>query len=148
MTVLEVKNQMVTHFLKHDTFDPVKHAFDITYDKDTADFREQLCSIALGELEQAGFVRRLNQPEKSIWVLTQPIASHVQQVAISPIIADMLASVVNFHNELDEIDYVVDSTKIDEGVIARLINIVSDQDDIMMEQEKAAHGQGDEEERK
>lgn len=129
MTLLEVKNQLVTHFLSHDTFDPVKHAFDVTYDKEVADFREQMTATALAELEAAGFIRRFDSGDKSLWVLTQPIASFPQQVTLSPITCNMIASIVNFHNDLEEIDYVVDQTKIDESAIGRLIQIVSEYDD-------------------
>ena len=145
MTILDVKNQLVTHFLKHDTFDLTKHAFEVTYDKETADFREELTREALSQLETQGFAKKLSREGKDIWVLLQPIGSYVQQVSISPIIADMMASIVNFHNELDEIDYVVDKTKVDEGVIARLLNIISEYDDMMMEQEEKAHGKQSEE---
>ncbi len=147
MTILDVKNQFVTHFLSHDIYDPTKHAFEVEYDKDTANFREELAQVALAELEGAGFVKRLTKDEKTIWVLAQPIASYVQQVTISPIVADMIANVVNFHNELDDIDYIVDKTKIDEGAIARLINIVSDYDDEMMENAEQAQQSGAQEER-
>lgn len=144
MTVLEVKNQLVTHFLTHSTFDPVKHAFEITYDKDTADFREQLCAAALKELEGQGFLRPLVKGDKTIWVLNQPINSFPQQVVISPMLADMMANVVNFHNDLDELDYVVDSTKIDEAVIARMINIISEYDDAEFGDGEANGKEGDE----
>lgn len=146
MTILDVKNQLVTHFLKHDTYDPTRHAFEVTYDKETADFREELTKEALIQLDAQGFVKKLSKEGKDIWVLVQPIGAYVQQVSISPIIADMMASIVNFHNELDEIDFVVDKTKIDEGVIGRLLNIVSEYDDMMMEQEEKAHGKQDDEE--
>jgi hypothetical protein len=144
MTILGVKNQLVSHFLSHDTYDPNKHAFDVVYDKETADFREQLTCAALEQLELSGFVKKLVNSDRAIWVLVQPISSYAQNVVISPIMADMIANVVNFHNEIDELDYIVDKTKIDEGAIARLLNVISEYDDAMMEGEEEAQKQGGE----
>lgn len=134
MTILGVKNQLVSHFLSHDTYDLTRHAFEVVYDKHTADFREEMTIAALANLEQAGFVKKLTKEDKSIWVLVQPMNAHVQQVAVRPIIAEMIANAVNFHNDLDNIDYQVDKTKIDEGALARLIQIISEYDDEMMEE--------------
>lgn len=138
MTVLGVKNQLVTHFLTHDTFDPERHAFEVTYDKETADFREELLRVALDELVVSGFIKKLSQGEKSLWVLVQPITSWVQQIVISPIVADMMANTVNFHNGLDGSKHIVDKTKIDELVIMRLIDIISEYDDELIEEVQIA----------
>lgn len=127
MTILGAKNQLVTHFLTHDTFDPVKHAFEVIYDKDTADFREELVQAALDELERAGFVKKLNQPEKqrTIWVLVQPIHSFVQQVSFGPLVSSIIADCVNAYNGAEGIKSLCDKTKIEEQDILRLIGIIS-----------------------
>lgn len=125
MTILGAKNQLITHFLTHDTFHPVSHAFEVTYDRDTADFREELVRAALGELEQAGFVRKLSQPDRGdIWVLVQPMSTYVQQVQVGSLVAGVVADVINHYNEVEGSDVLCDKTKISEADFLRLIDIL------------------------
>lgn len=135
MTILTIKNQLLTHFMSHDTFDFSRHALELEFDKELAGFREQMVTAACEELEKMGLVKKMlaNDSAKEIWVLVQPLAAFQQQVIISPITANMVALTVNHHNEMDEIEGRCDMTKIDEADILRLVQIVGDLEEFMAE---------------
>lgn len=126
MSILQVKNQLVSFFFSHDVFEFEKHQIEVTFDKETADFREQILAAALGELETVGIVKKMVMDGRTAWILTQPIHSFTQQVTVGPMVADQIASAINFMNEMEEIDILCDKTKIDEQDLLRLVSIVND----------------------
>jgi hypothetical protein len=115
MTILEVKNQLITHFLSQDTFEFNRHQLMVTFDKETADFREGLLKAALAELEALAVVKRMVVDEREVWVLVQPMTQcFMQQVTIGPLVAEVIANTVNFIREAEGIDTLCDKTKIGE----------------------------------
>lgn len=127
MTILGVKNQLITHFLQKDTFEFKKHdLISVQFDKETADFREELTELALADLEQLNIVRKVVNDDRTMWVLIQPIHSFQQQVTVGPLVAEVMANTINFVNEMEHVDLLCDKTKIDEGDILRLVKIVED----------------------
>ncbi len=74
MTLIEIKAQIVDHFVEFDLF----HLSDfehIELDEETEDWRNQLVSLALRELEEDGLCVLVDDDEKgaAVWILTAPI---------------------------------------------------------------------------
>lgn len=126
MTILSVKNQLLTHFMQHDVFDFSKHSLEIKFDKEVAAFREQMVTAACEELEKLGLVRKMQDQDslRIIWVLVQPLSAYQQQVIINPLTANMVALAVNHYNEIEQLDGRCDMSKIDELDILRLVQII------------------------
>ena len=125
MTILAVKNQLVTYFLSNDTFEFGKNQLDIEFDKPSIDFREDLTRLALAELEISGIVKKITHPaEREIWVLVQPIHSFIQNVQVGPLVSSIIADTINHYNELQGIDMECNKTHIEEQDILRLIGII------------------------
>lgn len=132
MTLLQVKNQLITFFFGHHTFEFKKHQLEIEFDKESADFRAPLIQEALADLEKLGIVRKMvvNKDdalaERESWILTQPIHSFTQNVMIGPLVAERVANAINFVNGMEGIDIVCDKMKLDERDIFRLVDIVEE----------------------
>lgn len=126
MTILQVKNQLISHFFSNDTFEFEKHQLMVEFEKDVASFRAEMLKAALTELEQVGVVKKMAIEGREMWVLTQSMHSFNQQVVISPICAELIANTVNAVNEIQNIDVECDKTKIDEQDLMRLVQIVED----------------------
>jgi hypothetical protein len=76
MTLLEIKAQIVDHFVEFDVFG-LSDFEHVELDEQTEDWRDELVSLALLHLEQDGLcalVDNIDQ-EKAIWILTAPIES-------------------------------------------------------------------------
>lgn len=131
MTILTVKNQLVTHFLQHDTFDFSRHALDIEFDKEVVGFREEMVHAACVELEQLGLIKKVvsDSREKQIWVLVQPLVAAQQSVVLGPLVSEIIGNVINHYNEIEELDERCDKTKISELDILRLVQIIQNYED-------------------
>lgn len=136
MTLLEVKNQLVTHFFEHDTFEFKKHQLTAVFDKETVDFREAMYGLALEELTATGWVKKVTTQEREAWVLTRPIHHFVQHVEIGPVAAEAIATLINDVNQAQGLDVFCDKTKVTETDVLRLVEIVGEVADGHLEQEK------------
>lgn len=141
MTILAVKNQLITHFLSNDTFEFSRHALEIEFDKDLIGFREEMIRAAMAELETLGLIKKLSNHEREIWVLAQPLNAFNQQVTIGPLVAEIIANTINFYNESENIEVQCDKTKIDEEDIMRLVSIVEGYEEFMNEAKNQADKQ-------
>ncbi len=133
MTILGIKSQLITHFSTHDTFDPEKHAFEVIYDKETADYREELLLLALGQLEAMGLVTKIVKGDSAIWVLALPIELIPQAVYLDRDLGSMIAECIDYYNEIDGIDVKCDPHQIDSADIGRLIDIIQNWEDGTLE---------------
>lgn len=131
MILLQVKNQLIQFYLSYDTFEFERHQLEITFDKESADFRAQMLGFALEEFEVAGLVKKVTLNERTAWVLTKPINSFIQQVNVGPHVANMLASTIDGINELEEIEGVCDVMKIDEDDLMRVIMFANEMLDVV-----------------
>lgn len=98
MTLLHVKNLLLSHFLNNDTFSVVNDLALINLKDDDneelAPFGAQLVREALKDFATQGIVRLID-PATELFIIAQPIASYPQQVTISPMCAEMLADSIN-----------------------------------------------------
>lgn len=122
MTILGIKSQLLTHFASHDIFDPQKHA--ISVDADSEAYGREMLTLALGQLEEIGLVKKLTATETPVWVLVLPLNLVPQPVYIERDLGLAIAEVISHYNEMDEIDVECDPTKIDSPDIGRLLDII------------------------
>lgn len=134
MTILGLKTQLLTHFGQHDIFDPSKHS--ITVDQDSASYGKEMLGIALAQLEEIGLVKKMVSTESPVWILCVPMDLIPQPVYIERDLAVVMADLINHYNEMEEIDVECDPSKIDSADIGRLLDIISNWEDEMMEEEE------------
>ena len=137
MTLLQVKNQLVSFFLSHDSFEFVKDQLEFTFEKDSIDMRETMLRACLNDFETLGLVKRLVFQDRDIWVLVQPIHAYIQKVEIGPMVAEALANSINYVNEMQGIEGHCDKLKLVEDDILRLIGIVEEGIEVAMQREKS-----------
>lgn len=98
MTLLHVKNLLLSHFLNNDTFclGADLALIDLKDDdnEELAPHGESLVRLALEDFRVAGILKLVDE-KTSLYILTQPIASYPQQVTVSPMCAEMLADSIN-----------------------------------------------------
>lgn len=140
MTIVDVKNQLISHFFTKDIFTPDDFT-SIKLDEASDEYRDELISAALGELERGGVLFKVSSSTKTAYVLSQNLGSFTQQVTLSPGAAEAIAETVNpfrIANEEAEWMQVCDKTNINELDVLNLINIIhflldNEQDDAEFE---------------
>jgi hypothetical protein len=124
MTIIEIKNQLVSHFFDNTIFNLLTDADKITLDEETAQFREGAIRTALLELEETGMVKRVQNLKREAWILTQSFDSYNQNVQITASTAEIVAETINAFREANNISGdICDKTKITEKDIVNLLNI-------------------------
>jgi len=128
MTLVHVKNLLLSHLLQNNTFSIQDDTptIDFGKDEDTEElnpFKEKVVRLAVKELEQVGILK-LVDADTELYLLSQPVNSFVQQVSISPLCAEMLADTVNAFVRGTDIDGVVcNKLSVTEGDIMALIHV-------------------------
>lgn len=126
MTILDVKNQLVSYFFGSDVFNiGGQEADQIKLADDLAPYRQQALRAALQELELTGIVKRLASPDGDAWVLNQSFGSVPQTVVISPQCAEWLGNTINGFREAHDLEEdACDKTRITENDIVNLLSIL------------------------
>lgn len=106
MTLLHVKNKLLSFLLNNDTLS-LKDDLTLIDLKDDdnpelADHKETLLRLAAKDFADAGIIRLVDEVSQ-LYVITQPINSHIQQVAVSPMCAEMLADTLGAFAEANGI---------------------------------------------
>lgn len=129
MTLVEIKNQLFTHFLKSNTFSLSTDLKRIKVDKDQDDHKHDIILTVLRKMEQEGkvqIVNPLNLDKPIIAVLSNPWTYDVQQVLIGNQTAELVAEIINQYREASGItEGLVDKTQITEGDIQTLAIITA-----------------------
>jgi len=132
LTILGLKTQLLTHFSQHDIFDPQKHA--VIVDPEASEYGREMLMVALTQLEEIGLVKKMVATESPVWVLVLPLNLVPQPVYIERDLANVMADLINHYNEMEEIDVECDPAKIDSADIGRLIDIIGNWEDEMMDE--------------
>lgn len=134
MTLAEVKNQILSHFVKTPVFTLGGDSVNINVSASLTEFKTELIRAALADLEVSGMVRRIDKPDSTAWVLTRSLTSFMQQVTIGPLTAELVADLVNDYREANGIHGdVCDKTSINETDILNVVHICHE----MMSEEAA-----------
>lgn len=124
MTLAEVKNQILSHFIKVTVFTVPDDLIHVEVPSELTEFKEELVKAALIDLEQAGMTRRVSTPTRAAWVLTRSLTSFTQQVTLGPLCAELAAELINNYRTANGVvNHVCDKTALNENDIMNLIDI-------------------------
>lgn len=124
MTIIEIKNQIISHFFDNTSFDLATDAAKIQLPDELGAARDEILASVLTELEVIGMIKKVAWSAKSIWLLTQPFDSFNQTVVLSAAASEILADTINSFRDANEISGdICDKTKISEDDILNLVNI-------------------------
>lgn len=135
MTIIEIKNQLISHFYDKNVFDMEVDAPKIRLSDELEPVRKEVIETVLYDLMAANLTRKVQSAQRSVWLLTQPFDSFNQSVIISASAAEIISDTINDFRDVNDIPGdLCDKTKIVEADIMNLINIVhvlldSDPDD-------------------
>jgi hypothetical protein len=140
MTIVEIKNQLISHFYEQTVFDMETDGPKINLPEELNGSRREVISTVLADLASRGMVIRVDSPDKSIWLLTQSFDSFNQQIVIGAACAEAISETINDFRDANEIPGdLSDKTKITEADIMNLINIIYvllDNEDQMLSEEE------------
>ena len=127
MTILDVKNQIVEHFLSSEKISKEDFA-GITVSSDLNAFRDEMATSALTELEKAEIVSRIG---KETWVLSKPLEYQDQVIQIDISLAARISDTINAFFKANglENEMGVDVTSIDSDAIDCLLDIIDELSD-------------------
>ncbi len=124
MTIVEIKNQLITHFYDNDSFDLDTDGKKIQIDDEMESMRSATIRAILGDLESSGIVKCIESSEKTIWILVQSFHTFTQSVTISAASAEIIGDTINMFRDANDINGdVCDKMKITESDILNLVNI-------------------------
>ncbi len=128
MTLLDIRNQIISCLLAKDTFsleDDLAGVQMKLKDEGSNDLSKDLVKTALAELEEIGMVRRIE--DREMWILSGPLNVGGQDVHISMELANGIAEVVNsFLKANGEENNLSDPLAIHSGDLQFLLKIIGD----------------------
>lgn len=97
MNIIEIKNQLIAHFLKEDTFSFKSHLKGIKVSKNQEDFKFDLVFSVLFALEEAGLIlgSGADDDQTLAFTLQAPLGSLDQQVIVSGFTANAVGDIIN-----------------------------------------------------
>ncbi len=113
MTLIDINNQIVEHFLQNERFSIQDDLSRIRIPEEYVEFSEQLVIKALEDLSNNGLLVALN---KDVFILKQPINNIIQNLQLSPNIASAIADKCNMIKDVDD-------SKEEDGDITNALNI-------------------------
>lgn len=125
MTIVDVKNQLISHFLTRTYFAPADYS-TLKIAADLEEHRDSLIRAAFGELEKADMVKGLIEGDGTMsWILTRPFSDFIQEVPISPQAAELVANTVNQFIAANDLDWpMVDKMDMEEADLIALVQVV------------------------
>jgi len=124
MTLLDIRNQLIGHFCKEDTFKLDDFTIIKIDDDTTNDQKDGMVRAALKQLVEAEMV---TEASKDFWILTVPLGSAGQQVDVPIEIAQAIADCINTYAKANELPIdPVDALNIHAGHLASLVGIIND----------------------
>lgn len=125
MTIIEIKNQLISHFYDKDVFDMEIDGPKIRLSDDLERVRKEVINTVLFDLEAINVIKKVESAEKSVWMLTQSFDSFNQSVVLSASASESIAETINDFRDANDIPGdTCDKTKITEADIVNLVNII------------------------
>ncbi len=123
MTLLDIRNQIVSHLCQNDTFSS-ENFKDIKVDDKFDGEKESLIIAALDNLESINLIRGVSE---NLWILINPLNSAGQDIHLSMNVCNAIAETVNAFMDANEIkDVKVDPLDIQERDIVELLKIIGE----------------------
>lgn len=127
MTLLQIRNALVSHLSEHDTVTPEDFG-SIELPNDLQDHREALIRTVLADLCEAGMLRALGPAGEpaTMWVLTSPLGAAGQEVGLSLPTCAAIADEINAYKDtFDRDDWpTADALSLGEPQILMLLTII------------------------
>jgi len=125
MTLMEIKNQLLTFFLKNDTFVLAEESDlkKIKTNSHQETVKKDIISSVLDELAKDGLVVKvINDQQRTVcYSLIAPFASFSQNIEISAQTAELITEILNqYFQSKNQTDYIVDKLNINEFDIQQL----------------------------
>lgn len=124
VTVTEVKNQVLSHFITKTVF-TVDDMTGIKVDANAADWGSEIVRAALTDLEAAGLLRKVSSTSRDAWILVRPFSSYSQQVNLSTSAIEAMGNCINGFIGANELDWqMCDKSALEEGDVMTLVDII------------------------
>lgn len=105
MTLVEIRNQLITQFLKSDTLSLKYLTSKIKVSKNQEKIKENLIKSVLDDMVEDGFCNRINGAEDDfVYVSSVPFGTHGQNVNISYSTAEIIATILEQYAASRKID--------------------------------------------
>lgn len=122
MTLLEIRNQLFTHFCEQDTFS-LSDFPKIQLSKDMEGNREALIRVAMSEMVEMGVSKPAGN---DFWILSNPVSGAGQSVQLSMRISDAIAGTIETFLDANEVEFEeIDKFNLHEGHIWQLLGIIN-----------------------
>jgi predicted naringenin-chalcone synthase len=123
MTLLEIRNQLFTHFCEKDTFSTEEFA-KIKIAKELEGNRDAIIRTALAEMVEMGVSKPV---VNDLWILSSPVSGAGQSVQLSMRISDAIAGTIETFLKANEVEFEeIDKFNLHEGHIWQLLGIIND----------------------
>jgi hypothetical protein len=129
MTLIEVRNQIFTHFLKTDTFVFPDDLRKIKVGKNQESFKNELITSVLVDMQEDGLCNEISDQTTGVpkaFVMAGPLGQNGQDVPISNKTAELIAEIINqYLASKGQEEGVVDKLNINEQDIQNLAIITA-----------------------
>jgi hypothetical protein len=123
MTLLDIRNQLFSHFCESDTFSTDQFS-KIKLDKTLEEERDSLIRVALSEMMEHGLCKPAGS---KLWILSNPVGSAGQTIQVSMQASEAVAETIETFLSAHEVDHEqIDKFNLHEGHIWQLIAIIND----------------------
>lgn len=123
MTLLDIRNQLFTHFCEKDTFSSEEFS-KIKVEKELDNHRDDIIRAALDEMIALGVSKKVGN---SLWMLSSPVNDAGQSVQLSMRVSDAVAATIETFLAANEIEHdPVDRFNLHEGHVWQLLGIIND----------------------
>lgn len=123
MTLLEIRNQLFSHFCEKDTFS-IEEFSKIKLDKALEDQRDALIRVALVEMGDHGLCKPAGD---KLWILSSPVGAAGQTVQVSMRASEAIAETIETFLTGREIEHEpIDKFNLHEGHLWQLLGIIND----------------------
>ena len=123
MTLLEIRNQLFSHFCESDTF-CIEDFAKIKLDKKLENERDDLIKVALAEMAEHGLCKQAGQ---KLWILASPVGSAGQTIQLSMQGSEQIANTIESFFKANKIEHdPIDKFNLHEGHIFQLLGIIND----------------------
>lgn len=123
MTLLDIRNQLFSHFCEKDTFS-IEEFSKIKLDKALEDQRDALIRVALVEMGEHGLCKPAGD---KLWILSSPVGAAGQTIQVSMQASEAIAETIETFLTGHEIEHEpIDKFNLHEGHLWRLLGIIND----------------------
>jgi hypothetical protein len=99
MTLVEIRNQVITVLLKNNMFIMNTDSKSIKVPKALSAIKELLIESSFELLQNAEYVKKFKSEENLYWILEKDIANSKQEVQVSPYTSEAIANIINQYRE-------------------------------------------------